>query len=178
MLQELLNKKEMFKPSVDLMGVFEGMRRKIRKEFGETQFYDSNGTESSWCTYKGDTFTETVEGTFVVFMPKKDDYKLIFSVLGDKKIGLHYLEMKKKNLGNGTKMLNIILDIADEYGLEIDVFASPFLSQYAKTPLDKFTPTIIKAYDVAIERLVTYYESFGFVSTDKEMIFKMNYKSA
>ena len=88
--------------TIDYNEVFEQLRRKLRKNLGVVKFGMMRNREQSWLVYNNEQYKDDIEATYVCFMPEKDDYKLCFSILGDKKIGLHYLEITKKGKGKGT----------------------------------------------------------------------------
>ena len=59
------------------------------------------------------------------FQYEDETFKIIFNELSDSSVELFWIEVRNKNKGIGTNLLNNILDAADELNLEIKAIPIP-----------------------------------------------------
>ena len=132
--------------------------------------------EVSWAIWKGKRYTEVVNTIHVAF--SATTYNLAISILSKDKVAIQFLAATEKGKGIGTKVVNAILDAAEDSGVIVEVFASPFDSKYADVPVNKLTRAMKEEQERSIIRLIDWYRSFGFESLDKKFPFKLQYKVA
>ena len=85
-----------------------------------------------------------------IFSMENDCFKLDFCQHDNKTVEIYWLEVKEKCKGMGTEIMNTILDVADEYAVNIRVIPSDF---------------DIKGTNYNIYSLRRWYISFGFINS-------------
>ncbi len=89
-----------------------------------------------------------------------DDYTLIIAEDNENQIELYWIQVKNKNNGLGTKLVNIVLDIADEMKCSVKTIPSNFdKSSQEDMELGRFDEFGIQVY---LTKLREWYKSFGF----------------
>jgi hypothetical protein len=118
---------------------FDEFENGFNERYSETLIYQKNKFKK----YKENRFGE-------FYMYENDIYKLKFCALGENLVELYWIEVYENNKGIGTKLMNYILDAADEVSVEIKLIPIPF-----NTFRSDFESRI---------RLRNWYKSFGFYS--------------
>lgn len=134
--------------------------------------------ELSWVLWNNKRITEVSNTQHWLYEPEDESYRLVISVASQNSVKLQYIEVLEEGKGLGTTIMNCILDAADELGIQIDVFASPFKTKYANVPMSKLTRAMKKAQVKDTIRLINWYREFNFVSVDKKTPFILTYKVA
>lgn len=156
-------------------GLLEQYLKQFSEEFG-AGYTAEPVEEASWAIWKGKRYTEITNTIHCAF--RSSTYNLGIALLTQDKVGIQFLSVTDKGKGTGTKVINAILDAAEDSGITVEVFATPFDSKYADVPVSKLTRAMKEEQELSIIRLMDWYRSFGFESMDKKFPFKLQYKVA
>lgn len=156
---------------------FNKVQENLSKEIGEVKLatLSTPSEESTWLTWNNKKIVETVGGIPFAFLPEDQSYNLFFFPIKEDVVKLQYIEVIETNKGLGTKILNCILDAADEVGIKIEIFSSPFKSKYANISSIKTPRSIKKLQMIDNWRLINWYRDFGFKSISKKTPYKLEY---
>lgn len=69
----------------------------------------------------GKPWWRDINGPIDYWTYEDSNMKLTFYTVSERRICLEYIEMFERGKGQGTKMLNSILDLADEFDIEIEL---------------------------------------------------------
>ena len=105
----------------------------------------NKGTETFW---KGRTWTEWVSECAGIGY-ETDEFNIVFAEKSTDTIELYMIEAKERGKGIGTELLNQVLDLADEFGINIQLVPTPY-----KNVNDKRYCSFLREW----------YASFGFKS--------------
>lgn len=81
-----------------------------------------------------------------------EDWSLEVIPYNEKGIEIYKIESAKAKSGNGTKLMNMVLDVADDLNTEINLVPVPFTNRFGVIGIDMY-------------KLLTWYTSFGFVKS-------------
>jgi len=105
------------------------------------------------------------EKTVPTFILQTEKFKLIMSAVSEFKVEIFMIKSLKEIKGIGTNLMNNILDVSDELGINVDVIPSDYDVEFRK----KFeeSPDTIKGQGLTkyMKFLVSWYKSFGFKSS-------------
>jgi len=78
-----------------------------------------------------------------------EEWTLIITPFNDGGIEIYKIEASKSKGGIGTKLMNMVLDAADELGVSVNLVPVPFTNRYGIEGINKY-------------KLISWYVSFGF----------------
>lgn len=114
---------------------------------------------------KHDEETPTTLTDVVVNTPycrfQTEEWNLEVIPYNDNGIEIYKIESAQAKSGNGTKLMNMVLDIADELGIQVNLVPVPFTNRFGVEGIDMF-------------KLKTWYTSFGFKSNKLSKYLKYN----
>jgi GNAT superfamily N-acetyltransferase len=82
----------------------------------------NKGTQTYW---KGRTWTEWVNNVGGIGY-ETDEFNLVFAEKSTDTIELYMIEAKQRGKGIGTDLMNKVLDLADELGVNIQLVPTPY----------------------------------------------------
>jgi len=133
----------------------------------DTQFIRLYGVNGTNIIYKGKQWSESKECASIQYMD--ECISLTFTEVSEDTIELYFIEVLNEQCkGVGTNMINTILDVSDELGLNVKVIPSPFRTNNKFGDMIKEMENInlirkeLKNVDTTYERLKGWYRSFGF----------------
>ena len=128
--------------------------------------------EKSRTLYKSKRYLNVFKGVGLCYSNDKL-YLVCFNVLGDDKLALQYFETTVKGKGMGSNIMEMIISTAEKNGVTISLDAIPVNDgKFTRPNLNRQEQLV---WDAATDRLIKFYERFGFKSFHRKQPFRMKY---
>ena len=132
--------------------------------------------EKSRTLYKNKQYSSEFKGSGFC-ITNKEFYTICFNILDDNKVALQYIETQDKGKGIGSDIMKAVISTAKRIGVTIKLDAIPaggsLTIEYVRPNLN--TRSKKENWDKATDRLIKFYERFGFSSWHKNQPFRMRY---
>jgi len=164
-----MKKIEMFANELNLM---------LEQSYGEAKAgFFPDVIEKSGTLYKGTRYTNEFKGVGLC-ISNREFYVVCFNVLGDDKLALQYFESTHKGKGVGSNIMDMITTTAKKNGVTISLDAIPCGDDITSVNWafrSKNTRQQEEVWNQATDRLIKFYERFGFQSVHRKQPFRMKY---